>query len=161
MDAKEKWKRLNNPQGVEDYGLLMTGDELKQFAEGRELLKAVESFELARKSLKKDLGEIEGIAAKLGRHCAKTIEKITYGCFEIFRGGLMDELELEARLQAELSEQKRWQDLDYGMAAWHEGRASAFKEQLADLAKTPDAADAELKKLGVEIRGLKSNKSKQ
>ena len=74
---------------------------------------------------------------------------------------MMDKQELLIIIQAELSEQKRWQDLDYGMAAWHEGRASAFKEQLADLAKAPDAADAELKKLGVEIRGLKSNKSKQ
>jgi len=79
----------------------------------------------------------------------------------------MDKLELQTRLEAALNEQKRWENLDLGMAAYHEGRADAFKQCLEALTRGTTTANAEMvlidifKKLGVAIRGLKSNKSKQ
>lgn len=38
MTPVEKWKRLTNPQTIEDYGLSVSLDELAETAEGREIL---------------------------------------------------------------------------------------------------------------------------
>ena len=38
MDAIERWKRLNNPTCVADYGLGVTLEELAETPEGREIL---------------------------------------------------------------------------------------------------------------------------
>jgi hypothetical protein len=35
MTPEEKWKRLTNPQGIEDYGLSMNETELRQVSEAR------------------------------------------------------------------------------------------------------------------------------
>jgi len=35
MTPREKWRRLINPQALGDYGLSVTGEELKTFPDGR------------------------------------------------------------------------------------------------------------------------------
>ena len=39
MTAIEKWRRLTNPQSVEDYGLSVNLADLAQSDEGREILR--------------------------------------------------------------------------------------------------------------------------
>lgn len=38
MNAVEKWKRMSNPQTVEDYGLSVSLEELAQTEEGRQII---------------------------------------------------------------------------------------------------------------------------
>ena len=38
MEPQEKWDRMNNPQCLDDYGIVMNTEELMAIPEGRELL---------------------------------------------------------------------------------------------------------------------------
>lgn len=63
----EKWARLQNPKCLEDYGLSLTQEDLRQFPEGRRLLAEVRSVQRSRAN-----------AARFGRKVAANItNKIT------------------------------------------------------------------------------------
>jgi len=38
LSAEEKWRKLWNPKCAEDYGLIVTSDEMRTFKEGRSIL---------------------------------------------------------------------------------------------------------------------------
>lgn len=62
MTPQEKWKRLNNPTCLEDYGLFLSRNELMQFPEGRAYVEMIDGFRKEREERNR-LMEILGKAA--------------------------------------------------------------------------------------------------
>lgn len=69
MKPVEKWKRLNNPKSIDDYGLSLSGSELKTFPEGREIVKAINDR-------RREISNLQDLAAKLGLAAARKIDEI-------------------------------------------------------------------------------------
>ncbi|MFA5706808.1 MAG: hypothetical protein WDA41_10675 [Candidatus Neomarinimicrobiota bacterium] len=69
MTPQEKWERLNNPETLSDYGLILSENELMQFPEGREIVKAVR----ARQQETEDASQRMRI---IGRNIAASLENV-------------------------------------------------------------------------------------
>lgn len=72
MTPEERFRRLTNPQTVDDYGLSLNEQELNTFAEGKEILAEL-------RSLTKTNYRQSELMRMFGAKAGDTIERISYG----------------------------------------------------------------------------------
>ena len=77
--AKGKWDRLINPKTTNDYGLILTQDELSTFPEGVEILQSIHAID-------KEDQYNEDIMAQAGLAAKNTIDNVFY---EILTNGIL------------------------------------------------------------------------